>query len=206
MYIPKHYQTTDKDEILGFMRSYSFATIICAKDNYPVATHLPFVIEENDHQIILSSHFAKANTQWQHLTGQDVLVIFAEPHAYISPSHYDTALNVPTWNYVAVHAYGKGEIIKEPDSAFALLDTMIKSFEPDYKAQWDSLPADFRQKMLNGIVAFKIVVTDLQAKKKLSQNRKEAERNRIIAAFEHSHHAQEQSIGELMKQNEGLLK
>src|SRR3954447_14680999 len=113
MYIPKLNLMTDKGEIVDFMQRFSFATIITAKDNYPVGTHLPFVVALRDDHIILSSHFAKANDQWEDIVGNQVLVIFSEPHAYISPRNYEKELNVPTWNYIAVHAYGRATLITE---------------------------------------------------------------------------------------------
>jgi transcriptional regulator len=202
MYIPKHYLTTDIKEIVAFMKQYSFATIITAKDNLPTATHLPFVVTETAEEIILTSHFAKANSHWTQITDNNVLVVFTEPHAYISPKHYDSEMNVPTWNYIAIHVYGKGKIITEQNKSFAVLDTMINSFEKEYKTQWDKLPIDYKTKMLNGIVTFQIIVTDIQAKKKLSQNKKETERQKIISAFEKSNDDNEKTIAEFMKQSE----
>lgn len=205
MYIPKHYLTTDKEEILNFMRTYSFATIITVKDNFQTATHLPFVVEEIENEIILTSHFAKANSQWKEIIDNSVLVIFTEPHAYISPKHYDSEINVPTWNYLAIHTYGKGRVITGHDNSFAVLDTMINNFEKEYKTQWDNLSIDYKTKMLNGIVAFQIIVTDIQAKKKLSQNKRETERQRIISTFEKSNDDNERAIAEIMKQNESKI-
>ncbi len=202
MYIPKHYLTNDKDDILSFIKKYSFATIVTVKDNFQTATHLPFIVTETETGLILTSHFAKANLQWSEITENSVLVIFSEPHAYISPKHYDSEMNVPTWNYIAIHCYGKGEVINEPKKSFAVLDAMIENFEKEYKTQWDKLPIDFKTKMLNGIVSFQIIVTDIQAKKKLSQNKKENERKRIVSAFEKSNDNNVKSIAELMKQNE----
>lgn len=89
MYIPKLYAMTDETEVLSFMQRYSFATIVTVKDSLQTATHLPFTISKRNDTIILTSHFAKANPQWQEITSNKVLVIFDEPHAYISPKHYD---------------------------------------------------------------------------------------------------------------------
>lgn len=201
MYIPKHYVTKDKTEIVSFMKQYSFATIVTVKDNFQTATHLPFIVTENDDKIILTSHFAKANKQWKEITDNQVLIIFSEPHAYISPKHYDKELNVPTWNYISVHAYGQGRIITENEKAFEVLEKMIGNYEKEYKKQWDNLPADYKNKMINGIVAFEVVVTDLQAKKKLSQNKTEAERLRIIETFEKSENDNERQIAGFMKKD-----
>ena len=201
MYIPKHYLTTDKTEIIAFMKQYSFATIISVKDNFQTATHLPFIVSENDDKITLTSHFAKANKQWTEITDNKVLIIFSEPHAYISPKHYDKELNVPTWNYISIHAYGQGQLITENKKTFEVLERMIDSYDKDYRKQWDNLPTDYKQKMLNGIVAFEVVVTDLQAKKKLSQNKTETERLRIIDAFSKSESDNERQIADFMEKD-----
>ncbi len=201
MYIPKHYLIKDRAEIISFMKQFSFATIITVKDNFQTATHLPFTISEIGDTILLSSHFAKANKQWKQVLENEVLVIFNEPHAYISPKHYDKELNVPTWNYIAVHAYGKGEIIEDTNEAFALLEEMIETYEADYKKQWEKLPMEYKVNMAKGIVPFRIKVTDLQGKKKLSQNKTEAEQQRIISTLSLSENDTERSIAEYMKQN-----
>lgn len=201
MYIPNINRATDKAEILAFMQRYSFATIITSKDNYPTATHLPFVVSIKDDQVILTSHFAKANEQWQDIEGNPVLVIFSEPHAYISPQHYEKELNVPTWNYISVHAYGQAQLLTEPEQAFAVLGKTIDTYESAYRQQWEQLPDDFKQKMVKGIVAFEIKVQDLQAKKKLSQNRSGTEQRRIVDSLSKSADTNEQVIGEYMKRN-----
>lgn len=202
MYIPKHYLAEEQEEVLGFIKTYNFATIVTVKDNFQSATHLPFVITESEGQIVLTSHFAKANPQWSEITDNPVLVIFSEPHAYISPSHYESKQNVPTWNYVAVHAYGKGELITGEEESFSVLEAMIHAFEQEYKSQWDQLNIAYKTKMLKGIVAFRIIVTEIQAKKKLSQNKKATERQRIIATLEQSNDNGQQAIAELMRQND----
>ncbi len=202
MYIPKDYLAADKKEILNFIRTYSFASIITVKDNFQTASHLPFVVTETENEIILTSHFAKANPQWKQITNNNVLVVFTEPHAYISPQYYDSEINVPTWNYMAVHVYGKGRIITEQKESFAVLESMINNFEKEYKTQWDKLPMDYKTKMLKGITAFQITITDIQATKKLSQDKKETEKQRIISAFEKSSHDNEKIIASMMKQNE----
>lgn len=201
MYIPNINRATDKAEILAFMQRYSFATIITSKGNYPTATHLPFVVSIKDDQVILTSHFAKANEQWQDIEGNPVLVIFSEPHAYISPQHYEKELNVPTWNYISVHAYGQAQLLTEPEQAFAVLEKTIDTYESAYRQQWEQLPDEFKQKMVKGVVAFEIKVQDLQAKKKLSQNRSGTEQRRIVDSLSKSADTNEQVIGEYMKRN-----
>ncbi|AYL95895.1 FMN-binding negative transcriptional regulator [Mucilaginibacter celer] len=198
MYTPKHFQLTDEQEAISFMQRYSFATIITATNDVPFATHIPFLIEKRNGKIILASHFAKANPQATEIIGKDVLVIFTEPHAYISPKHYEKETNVPTWNYIAVHAYGKAIILPEGEQTADLLARMIGNYEADYLEQSNGLPNEYKQRMMKGIVAFEIAVDDLQGKQKLSQNRSELERKNIIEALAKSGDAVEAEISKYM--------
>lgn len=201
MYIPKINLATDRDEIVSFMKQFSFATIVTSKDNTPVATHLPFLVSSDEENLILTSHFAKANEQWKDLENNKVLVIFSEPHAYISPKHYDNDLNVPTWNYISIHAYGQGKLITETESVFKVLEKTIDNYEISYKQQWEQLTTDYKMNLAKGIVAFEIVVKDLQAKKKLSQNRSETEKQKIIETLSKSNHTNEQLIAAYMEKD-----
>lgn len=160
MYTPKNYLIQDQNEILSFMKQYSFVTVITSRDGVPLATHLPIVVLEGD-EVILSDHFAKANPQWQNIEEKKVLIIFSEPHAYLSSSSYDKVESVPTWNYISVHAYGDCKLIHDSNRAFVALEDMISKYEAEYRTQWDTLSNDFKLKMLNGIVHFEIKVTDL---------------------------------------------
>lgn len=199
MYIPKINLATDQTEIVEFMKRFSFATIITAKDNFPIATHLPFLVTTKDDCIILTSHFAKANEHWQDIENSKVLVIFNEPHAYISTKNYDKELNVPTWNYISIHAYGHGKLITDIKSTFEVLEATVDNYETSYREKWDSFPEEYKLKMSKGIVAFEIIVTDLQAKKKLSQNRTETEKEKIIETLSESQDTNEQLIAQYMK-------
>lgn len=198
MYIPNQYQMTDEAEKISFMKRFNFATIITSKENKPIATHLPFVIESGE-SVVLSAHFSKANEHWQLIESNESLIVFSEPHAYISPKHYEKEVTVPTWNYLSVHAYGRGKLISEETEVLEIMEKSIVSFESDYKAEWRKLPMDYKQKMLKGIVAFKIEVVELQGKKKISQNKTETEKNNIIQALEISENQNERLIAEYMK-------
>lgn len=201
MYIPSFNRASDDDEVLDFMRRYAFATIVTAKDGMPTATHLPFSVEKRGEDLFLTSHFARANPQWKDLETHKALVIFSEPHAYISPQHYDHTTNVPTWNYISLHAYGDGRLLTDPSEATRVLEGMIDTYEAGYRSQWDALPEDYRMKMLKGIVAFEVKVSDLQAKKKLSQNRSDTERDRIIDALASSSDKNESTIAAYMERD-----
>lgn len=201
MYIPNINKMADKAKAVDFMKRFSFATIITSKNNFPIATHLPFVIKEENDQLFLLSHVAKQNEQWKHIEGSMVLVIFSEPHAYISPTNYEQDLNVPTWNYIAVHAYGKGQLITKHEDVIDLLQSTIGNYEASYREQWNRLPEKYRYGQMMGIVAFKIEVTEIQAKEKLSQNKTRKEQQKIIDALSASKDTNERITAEYMKQN-----
>jgi len=200
MYIPSFNSFTDRTEIIAFMQRYSFATIVTSVDDVPTATHLPFLVKAETEKLVLRSHFAKANPHSKSVFDKTSLVIFTEPHAYISPSNYETEKVVPTWNYIAVHAYGKAALLEDTDQKAELLKHTIETFEASYFKQWEGLPEEYKSRMMNGIVAFEIEVTDLQAKKKLSQNRSEVEKENIIHSLENSTDTNEREIAAYMKQ------
>jgi transcriptional regulator len=199
MYIPSYFQFKSEMEKIAFMKQYSFATIITNKEQIPLATQLPFYIDDRGEKLILRSHFSVANEQANYIEANTSLVIFTEPHAYISPSHYDKRENVPTWDYIAVHAYGKAIIIKDENTKVEALEQMIQFYEQGYMDQWNSLTDKFKKGMMRGIVAFELEVTDLQGQKKLSQNKTDAERQRIIKHLEESGNTVENSIANYIK-------
>ena len=121
---------------------------------------------------------ARANPQWQDFAkladgGGEALVIFQGPHAYVSPNWYGPGAAVPTWNYVAVHAYGPPQIMDDPARVRALLDRLVRVQETDSQTPWSmaSQEDEYIERMMRGIVAFEIPVTRLEAKAKLSQNK-----------------------------------
>lgn len=198
MYIPKINLLDDKQEAISFMQRYSFATVVTVKNGIPSATHLPFLVSLRDNELVLTSHFAKANPQADELIDGNPLVIFAEPHAYISPKHYDSEKSVPTWNYIAIHAYGKAVLIESAEATAKLLEQTIHFYEDAYLKQWNGLPADYKLKLMNGIVGFEIVVTELQGKKKLSQNRSAVEKERIITDLSTNPDSAARSVADYM--------
>lgn len=126
---------TDQQEAISFMQRYSFATLVTVLNGVANATHLPFVVEQRGNKIVLISHMAKANPQAKELLNGKPLVIFAEPHAYISTKHYEHEQNVPTWNYIAVHAYGNASLIEEPERKATRLEQTINFYEVGYLQQ-----------------------------------------------------------------------
>ncbi len=201
MYIPSINKMSDKTKIVDFMKRFSFATLITSKNDLPKATHLPFVIKEESDKLFLFSHLAKQNEHWKHIEDSTVLVIFSEPHAYISPTNYEKDMNVPTWNYIAVHAYGKGKLIVGHEDVLELLQSTIDNYEASYREQWNRLPEKYKLGQMMGIVAFKIEVTNIQAKEKLSQNKTLGEQQQIIDTLSVSSDTNERITAEYMKQN-----
>ncbi len=198
MYIPREFEQNEKQESIAFMQAYNFAIIISTKDNLPVATHLPFIIEEKNDEIILTSHLSKANEQWKTFKDKEVLVIFSEPHAYISPTLYEKQQNVPTWNYVAVHVYGNINIFENEEEKLNVLLKQMQTYEASYIEQFKNLDKKYVAGLMNGIVAFEIVVNKLQSKAKLSQNKTETERQNIKKHLEESNNSTEQELGKMM--------
>jgi len=199
MYIPPYYREEDKNKLTGFMLAHNFANLISSNNNVPVATHLPFVIEQRGEKLYLVSHMAKANPQWQNFADNELLIIFQGPHAYISPQHYEKQQNVPTWNYIAVHAYGKARIIDKEGDVINLMERTIHTFEKEFYDQWKTLSPAYISGMLKAIVAFEIEVTKLEGKYKLSQNKTKNEQQRIINAFEKNEDSAIKEIAEEMK-------
>jgi transcriptional regulator len=198
MYIPPDYKENDEQKLIAFMQAHNFALLVSCDNKTPVATHLPFIIEKREEKIFLISHMARANPQWQTFN-ENLLVIFQGPHAYISPSHYEKQQNVPTWNYIAVHAYGKPKLIENSKDVFDLMERTINNFEKDFFAQWKNLSPEYVNGMLKAIVAFEIEVKKLDGKFKLSQNKTKNEQQNIISSFEKSEDSVQRELAEEMK-------
>ena len=187
MYTPKFNHVSDRAILIEAMQAYSFAILVgplgSTENPGPHhATHLPLVVKDEGPHGVLEGHFAKANPHWQSLANRETLVVFPGPHSYVSPSLYAEELSVPTWNYVAIHAYGTLSLIEDDAGKDALLTSLIQANDPAYLEQWRSLPDGFRRTMLAGIVGFRIPITRIEGKFKISQNRPEADRRAVQAA------------------------
>ena len=187
MYTPNHNRVAERPTILAFMRAHAFSTLVTRGEAGLRASHLPVMVEEDSDRVRLLAHVARANPQWRDfIAGAEALTIFAEPHAYVSPRHYERAEAVPTWNYAAVHAYGVPRIVEDRDEKHAIQMRLIAAHDQEYLARFPSLSRDYVDKMLAAIVSFTIDVTRLEARFKLSQEKLPVERDRIIATLEGS--------------------
>jgi transcriptional regulator len=198
MYIPRAFQETDRAELLRFMTAHNFAMMTSLVEGQLMTTHLPLVVWQEDEDILCAGHFAKANPHWRVIESQRNLIVFTGPHAYISPTLYDKAESVPTWNYMTVHAYGTAHLLTDEDASARLMNRLIQQHEPSYQAQWESLPETYRQGMMQGVVGFEIVLDTIEGKFKLSQNKTVDEQRRISAALQHSAFEEERQLGALM--------
>jgi transcriptional regulator len=161
MYNPTAFQEDNIDKLVAFMRANSFATLVSSADGVPCASHIPLVITIEEDVVKLSGHLAKPNPQWQAFGSTESLAIFTGAHAYISPAQYEKHESVPTWNYIAVHAYGVPKIIMLNDSPKAMntmINQMIDTYDVDYQSHWDGLSNQFREGMMDGIVGFEMAI------------------------------------------------
>ena len=181
------------------MRAHSFATLISVDaEGTPIATHLPTVVSQEGNNVVLHFHLARANPHSAILRETEAaMMAYLGPHAYMSPSVYADLKRVPTWNYIAVHAYGDVEELTANDAKDALLKSLIAIHEPPYAEQWRGLDEQFQQSMLGAISAFRMTVTKLESKFKLNQHRKEAHASMKTAYAKGS--PDEQALGHWME-------
>ncbi len=204
MYIPEFNRQEDRATILAFMRANPFAILVSNVDGIPFATHLPLLIEEAGDQIVVQGHMAKANAHWKSMKEtEESLIIFHGPHAYISPSLYESRESVPTWNYATVHVYGEPTLFTDEESLRATLHRMIETFESSYMAQWSELGEQYQSRMMKHIVGFNIKVKRIEGKFKLSQNRTKREQAQVIQSLNQSKDSSILGVAQLMQQ-EGL--
>lgn len=205
MYIPKHFEINDEDTIYDFIEKYSFATLFSQHNGEPYATHLPLIL--NKGESALYGHFARPNSQWKDVENQQVLVVFQGPHCYISPSWYETTKAVPTWNYVSIHLYGEMEIVEDRKVIFDSLNDLVNKYEsPDSPYNLNNVEPQFIEGMSKGIIAFKINISKIEAKAKLSQNHPVERQELIIQHLERTSNQDNIQVASLMKKNLSIKK
>lgn len=170
MYVPKQFRNNDASTINDFIRHHGFGILVSESDNRIVATHIPLELSEDETK--LRGHIARANPQWKNFqNNSEVMIIFPGPHAYVSSSWYDHE-NVPTWNYIAVHVYGKIKII-EGDELYSALKQLVDKYEKasEYPESVEKMSPQYVRQSIKGLVGFEIEITSIEAAYKLSQNR-----------------------------------
>jgi transcriptional regulator len=200
MYIPKHFKIEDEEVIYDFIEKYGFATLFSQHNGEPYATHLPLMLNQSENA--LYGHFARPNEQWKDAENQQVLVVFQGPHCYISPSWYETMKAVPTWNYVSIHISGKMEIIEDEKVIFNSLNDLVDKYEsPDSPYNLKGVEPSFIEGMSKGIVGFRIKITKIEAKAKLSQNHPVERQELIIKNLENTYKQDNKQVASLMRKN-----
>jgi transcriptional regulator len=200
MYIPTAFGETDPGKLHDFIASHSFGLLVSAPEGVPFATHLPLLLERDagPHGCLVG-HVARANPQWHGLDGQTVLVVFSGPHAYVSPSWYESDNVVPTWNYVAVHAYGTLRLVEDPDAVTRILTAMVATYERSRPNPWTFDPGTaYFRKMVQAIVGFRVEITRLEGKWKLNQNHSQERRDRVARALAASDDPDAREVARLM--------
>ena len=201
MYIPEFNRQEDRAVTIAFMRANPFAILVSNVGGIPFATHLPLLVDEAGDHLVVKGHMAKANAHWKSMKeGEESLVIFHGPHAYISPSLYEIRESVPTWNYAAVHVYGEPTLFSDEEGLKDTLHRMIDTFESSYMAQWSELSDEYRSRMMKHIVGFEIKAKRVEAKFKFSQNRTKGEQTRVIQSLSESKDSNISGTAELMQQ------
>lgn len=193
MYVPDHFREDDTQKLQQYIRQYGFGLLIAADQEGIEANHLPFLLagDEPGSLGMLQCHLARNNPAWQRLgDGDEVLVVFQGPNAYISPSWYpskaETGRVVPTWNYLAVHARGRTRVIEDAAWLNEHLRQLTHQHESERAEPWtlDDAPRDFIDRLTRGIVGIEIRLDTLTGKLKASQNQPEQNRKGVRAGLQ----------------------
>ena len=186
MYIPAAFAETDLTKLHDLIVQNSFGLLISSVADDPIATHLPFLLERQTGKLgTLVCHTARANPHWESLANQQALAIFSGPHAYISPTWYEADHVVPTWNYLAVHAYGRAQIIHDKTELLKIVSTMVTTYEQNMPQPW---PLDessaYVDKLLAQIVGIRIEIESIEGKWKVNQNQPADRRQKVVRALQ----------------------
>jgi len=186
VYIPSTFAESDPATLANFIEQHSFALLISDTGAEPFASHLPLLLDRaaGPHGTLFG-HMARANPYWQHAEGRRVLAVFSGPHAYVSPTWYEAEGTVPTWNYVAVHAYGTFRRVDDESEALQILASTVNQYESSMPTPWPFDPdAEVSRRLLQAIVPFRIELDRLEGKWKLNQNHPRERRAKVIRALE----------------------
>lgn len=201
MYISKLYREEDHAKILEFLQQNEFATLVTYDGEKPTASHLLMEIMQEGENLFVNGHMSKANPLWKTFEkNPEVLVIFQGPHTYISPTWYNH-LNVPTWNYQAVHIYGKPRIVTDQEETYGILSRLVARSESNAAYRLETLPQEFVSKEIRGIVAFQVEVTRIEANYKLSQNRNDQDYHNIITRLHEREDEMSHGVAKAMRAN-----
>jgi transcriptional regulator len=192
MYTPPAFAEDDPATIRQIVRDARLATLVTATAEGLVATPLPLMLADEGERGVLYGHVAKANPQWKLPPVGEALAMFSGPDAYITPSRYASKREhgkvVPTWNYVAVHAYGPVEFFEDADRLYDVVTRLTNLHEGERPERWavTDAPAKFIRSQLRGIVGLRLPIARIEGKRKLSQNRPAGDRQGVAAGLAES--------------------
>jgi transcriptional regulator len=181
MYTPAFAKNENEEDLKDFIRKNGFGIVVCTVEGKLWATHIPLILIGDK----LQGHISRGNKQWRALPqNEEVMVIFQGPNTYVSSSWYDHE-NVPSWNYIAVHVYGKAHIQSE-EELIESLRQLTKKYEQDsvHPVSVDTMSEKFLHTELRGTIGFEIAIERMEASYKLSQNRDEKNHTQIISELE----------------------
>lgn len=206
MYTPPAFREDDPAEIRRIMHEARLSLLVTATPEGPIATPLPLIYDETEGELgTIYGHVAKANSQWQLPVTGEALAIFTGPDAYVTPRWYAAKREhgkvVPTWNYLAVHAYGPVEFFHDADRLRDAVSRLTDRHEGERAEPWavTDAPETFIASQLKGIVGFRLPVTRLEGKRKLSQNRSDADRAGVRDGLSASEREMDREIGKLIR-------
>lgn len=204
MHIIKYFREEDRQKIVEFLRQNDFATLVVYDGEKPVASHLLMEVIEEGERLLINGHMSRANPLWKLFEKTpEVLVIFQGAHTYISPTWYNH-VNVPTWNYQAVHLYGEPRLITDMAETYGILQRLTNRYETTTAYKLETLPQDFVEKEMRGVAAFQIEVCRIEANYKLSQNRDEESYGSIVNHLEKRADDFSHEVAKAMRQNRSL--
>lgn len=205
MYIPPAFRVEDLPDLHATMRAARLPSLVTATAEGLFSTPLPlFLAPEEGPYGTLYGHVARANPHWKLPALGEALAIFMGPDAYVSPSWYPSKREhhkvVPTWNYVAVHAYGPAEFFEDADRLLDVVIRLTRQHEAPRAEPWavSDAPEAFVRAQLRGIVGLRLPISRLEGKRKLSQNRDAADRAGVAEGLAASEHEGEREVGRLI--------
>ena len=214
MYTPKAFEVTDLPMLHAAMKESELATLVTITTNGLLATHLPLLLDETRGEYgTLTGHVSRANVQWRETDpNAEALIIFLGLDSYISPNWYpakqETGRVVPTWNYAAIHAYGRITFIEDPEWLRTMVTDLTKKHEASFPAPWQvtDAPAVYIDSQLKAIVGFEFQIVRLEGKQKFNQNRSVEDRLGVIQGLRELEDERKTSVAELMEGIESRLK
>jgi transcriptional regulator len=205
MYTPRSFRVEDRSVLHALIREHSFGILTSQDGGRPVATHRPFMLEPDrgGPNGTLIAHMARANPQWKSWTPETVvLAVFQGAHTYVSPGWYESQETVPTWNYAAVHVYGRPRLIHDPDELRPLVTRLMELHEAHAQSGWDpKLMEPVMAAELRAIVGFEIPIDAVGGKLKFNQNRSQADQRRVIERLEGSPDPLGRASADIMRRN-----